>query len=137
LTATGLSLWLGVLACLLGCAMPSAAVPPGPEMRIFGVGAAPCADGGDAGEPCCRHGHNPADRSGNSEHQSISCCPAETALVQKQDVTSPALAHLGVAVLMLATLDASGLVSGTTSAGLSPILHSGRDILLQVHVLRI
>jgi hypothetical protein len=135
--ATGLSLWLGVLACVLGCAMPSAAAPSAPEMQVSGLGAAPCPDGGDNGEACCRHGHNPVDSSGKSEHHSISCCPAETALVQKQNVSSPVLAHLGVAVLTLANFDASRLASSTASASDFPAWHSGRDILLQVHVLRI
>src|SRR5271170_1439485 len=101
-TATVLSLWLGVLACVLGCAMPSAASPLAPEIQVSGLGATPCPDGGDIGEPCCRHGHNPADGSGKSEHHSISCCPAETALIQKQDPTSPVLTHLYTAVLTLA-----------------------------------
>lgn len=137
LTATVLSLWLGVLACVLGCAMPSAASPSASETQASRLSAAPCPDGGDAGEECCRHGHNPAGGSEKNEHHSISCCPAETALIQKQDLTSPALAHLYVAVLTLANFDASSFVSSTASASPSAFWHSGRDILLQVHVLRI
>ena len=136
--ATGLSFWLGVLACVLGCAMPAAASPAAPEVQVSGLGAAPCPDsGGDAGESCCRHGHNPGDGSGNSEHHSMSCCPAETALMQKQDVVASAIAHLCVAVLTLANCDASHLVSFATSASDFLVWHSGRDLLLQVHVLRI
>jgi hypothetical protein len=137
-TATGLSLWLGVLACVLGCAKPSAASPSAPETQVFGLSAAPCPDrGGDAGEPCCRHGHNPGDGPGKNEHHSISCCPAETALIQKQNIVSPASAHLYVAVLVLRAFHSSYLVSANANASPSTLSHSGRDILLQVHVLRI
>jgi hypothetical protein len=137
-TATALSLWLGVLACVLGCAIPSAASLSAPKTQVSGLSAAPCPDpGGDAGEPCCRHGHSPADGSGKNEHHSISCCPAETALIQKQNVGSPASAHLYVAVLVLRIFHSSNFVSANASASPSTLWDSGRDILLQVHVLRI
>jgi hypothetical protein len=139
-TATALSLWLGVLACVLGCAKPSAASTSASalETQVSGLSAAPCPDGGcDAGQPRCRHGHDPADGSEKSEHNSISCCPAETALIQKQNVAPPASAHLYVAVLMLPDFHPSNFVSANASAGPSTPWPSGRDILLQVHVLRI
>jgi len=138
MTATALSLWLGILACVLGCAKPSAASPLAPETQVSGLGAAPCPDrGSDAEEPCCRHGHNPADGSEKNKHRSISCCPTETALIQKQNVVPPSSAHLYVAVLMLPNFHPSNFVSANESASPSTLWHSGRDILLQVHVLRI
>jgi hypothetical protein len=137
-TATALSLWLGVLACVLGCAKVSAASPSAPETEASGLSAAPCPDrGGDAGDPCCRHGHNPGDGPGKNEHHSVSCCPAETALIQKQNVVSPASAHLYVAVLVLRIFHSPNFVSANASAGPSTLWHSGRDVLLQVRVLRI
>src|SRR5580692_2185650 len=137
-TATTLSLWLGILACVLGCAKPSAASPSAPETQVSGLNAAPCPDrGGDVGEPCCRHGHNPGDGPGKNEHHSISCCPAETALIQRQNIVPPASAHVYVAVLMLRTFDSSNFVSVNASGSSSTLWHSGRDILLQVHVLRV
>jgi hypothetical protein len=137
-TATTLSLWLGILACVLGCAKPSAASPSAPETQVSGLSAALCPDrGGDAEEPCCRQGHNPADGSEKNKHRSISCCPTETAVIQKQNVVPPASAHLYVAVLMLPNFHPSGFVSAKASASPSTLWHSGRDILLQVHVLRI
>jgi hypothetical protein len=136
--ATTLSLWLGVLACVLGCAKPSAASALAPETQVSGLSAAPCPDrGGDAEQPCCRHGHDPADGSEKNEHHSISCCPAETALIQKQNIVPPAAAQLYVAVLMLPDFHPSNFVSANASASPSTLWHSGRDILLQVHVLRI
>lgn len=137
-TATALSLWLGVLACVLGCANPSGAAPLAPETHVAGLGATPCPDGGDdAGEPCCRHRHNPGDGSEKNEHHSISCCPAETALIQKQNVVPPASAQLYIAVLVLPNFHASSFVAANAGAIPSTLWHSGRDILLQVHVLRI
>jgi hypothetical protein len=136
--ATALSLWLGVLACILGCARPAAASPPVPEAQVSGLIAAPCPDpGGEVGEQCCRHGHNPANGPGKNEHHSISCCPSETALISKQNVVPPVSGHLYVAVLMLRTFHSSGFVHANADASSSTPWDSGRDILLQVHVLRI
>src|SRR5258708_37726982 len=139
LTATTLSLWIGVLACVLGCAMPSAASPSAPELQRSGRNTVQqCADpSGDDGQPCCRQGHHPADGSNKNQHRSISCCPADTALVQKQNVVPPASVHLRVAVLALPNFHASNFVSANASASPSTLGHSGRDLLLQVHVLRV
>src|ERR1700734_1378588 len=137
-TATALSLWLGVLACVLGCAKVSAASPSALETRVSGISAAPCPDrGSDATEPCCRHGHNPGGAPGKNDHHSISCCPAETALIQKQNVVAPVSVHLYVAVLMPGVFHASNFVTAIASASPSTPWHSGRGLLLQMHVLRI
>jgi len=137
-TATALSFWLGVLACVLGCAKPSAAFPLAPETQVSGLKAAACPDrGGDPEEPCCRHGHNPANGPEKNEHHSISCCPAETALIQKRNVVAPASAQLHVAVLVLRNFHLFDSISANPSASPSTLWHSRRDILLQVHVLRI
>jgi|SRR5580658_6134774 hypothetical protein len=133
-TATGLSLWLGVLVCVLGCAKPSAASLT-PE-TVSGPIAAQCPDrGNEAGESCCRHGHNPANGSGKNQHRSISCCPTETALIQKQNVVTPSLVHLYVAALALPDFHATSFVFANATSFF--LWRLGRDILLQVHVLRI
>jgi hypothetical protein len=135
-TATALSLWLGVLACVLGCAKLSAASPPTAETQVSGPIAARCPDGGnEAGESCCRHGHNPANGSGKNQHHSNSCCPTETALIQKQNAVPPSLVHLYVAALALPDFRAASFVSANATS--SSLWRLGRDILLQVHVLRI
>lgn len=137
-TATALSFWLGVLACVLGCAKPSAASPSAREMQVSGSSAAPCPDpGGDAGELCCRHDHNPVNGSGKNEHHSISCCPSETARIQEQTVVPHVSAHLYVALLIPRTFHSSNFVFANANTSPSTPWHSGRDILLQVHVLRI
>ena len=139
LTATTLSLWIGVLACVLGCAMPSAASPSAPGTQRSGPSTVQqCADpGDDDGQPCCRHGHHPADGSEKNHHRSISCCPADTALIQKQNVVPHVSAHLYLAVLALPNFHPSSFVAANASASPSTLGHSGRDILLQVHVLRV
>jgi hypothetical protein len=135
-TATALSLWLGILACVLGCANVSTASASAPETQVSGLSAAPCPDrDADSGESCCRHGHNPA--GGSEKNHKISCCPAETALIQKQNVAPPSLVHLYVAALALSGFHASNFVSATATTNSSLLWHAGRDILLQVHVLRI
>ena len=137
-SATALSLWLGGLACVLGCVKPFAASPSAPEMQLLGNSAASCPDpGGDARELCCRHSHHPANGSGKSGHPSISCCPSETALIQKQNVVPPVSAHFSAALLMLWTFRSSTFVYANANASPSMAWQSGRDILLQVHVLRI
>jgi hypothetical protein len=70
------------LACVLGCAMPSAVTASVPETQGSGITAAPCPDGGDdALDPCCRRDPHPTGGSEKSKYRSISCCPAETALI--------------------------------------------------------
>ena len=137
-TATALSLWLGVLACVLGCANPSAAAPSAPGRSGSGLSGAPCPDR-DAGaaEPCCRHGHSPGDGSGRDKHRSISCCPTETALIQKQNVVPLASAHLYIAVLLLPNFHPCNFFPANANTSPSTPWHSGRDILLHVHVLRV
>jgi hypothetical protein len=133
-TATTLSLWLGVLACVLGCAKASAA-PPTSEAQISGPIAAQCPDrDSEAGDSCCRHGHNPADHSGKNQRHSISCCPTETALIQKQNVVPLSLVHLYVAALVLPDFHTTFVSENATSFF---VWRLGRDLLLQVHVLRI
>jgi hypothetical protein len=134
-TATVLSLWLGVLACLLGCVKTASASPE--RSQASTVGAINCPSGnGEVGDSCCQQGHNPGG-SEKGRHHEISCCPTETALIQKQDLTSPVLTHLFAAVLSLVNLHGSSFVSDSTNASPATVWQSGRDLLLQVHVLRI
>jgi hypothetical protein len=133
--ATTLSLWLGVLACLLGCAGPTTASTE--RHHLAEASAAKCPDGdNEVGDSCCQHGHNPGGSEKN-RHHAISCCPTETALIQKQNSTPPALTHFFAAVLALANYRTSGFVFARASTGPSDLWQSGRNILLQVHTLRI
>lgn len=136
-TATALSLWLGILACVLGCAKVSTASASAPRTQVSGRSTTQCPERDvDAGS-CCRHGHHPAGGSDKDEQHTISCCPAETALIQKQKVASPALIQLYVTALAPPDLHAANFVSATAIGTSSPVSHAGREILLQVHILRI
>jgi hypothetical protein len=135
-TATALSLWLGVLACVLGCAKASAASAPTVETQVSVPIAAQCLDrDNESAESCCRHGHNPGNGSGKNQRHSNSCCPTETALIQKQNAVPPSVVHLYVAALALADFHATNFVSANATSSI--LWHLGRDILLLVHVLRI
>src|ERR1700691_456483 len=116
-TATALSLWLGVVACVLGCAMSLTAHAGAPGTL---GNAAPCpARDGDAEETCCPHGHTPSRNPEKSGHHRNSCCPTEAALIQKQSVAAPGPAWPHVAVLTLRAFDSSSNLpaSGETSPG--------------------
>jgi hypothetical protein len=133
-TASVISLWLGVFACLLGCATPMSAKT---ELRTSGAGAVRCSETGRAAEDsCCPHGHGPASSEKN-RHQSMSCCPTETALIQKQAIATPALADTFVAILTLLNVDASHSIFANAPADEFVLWQAGREILRRVHVLRI
>src|SRR5580704_1386809 len=128
ITASALSLWLGVLACLLGCASPTKAS----QLRSQTV-AVQCPDAGDSGDSCCQHHPGSSEKN---RHHAMSCCPTETALTQKQNLTLPALA-IFVADLIPAHLDGVHFDSTDSFSGDAIPFQTGRDILQQVHVLRI
>lgn len=131
--ATVLSLWLGLLACLLGCAKPVAAASMG-QGQSAGTGVCPERDS-ETGDSCCQRGH-----SGGSEknsHHAKSCCPTETALTENNTLAAAVPVSIHLAALTLPKFDVSGFVSASENAEVPALWHAGRDILRQVHVLRI
>src|ERR1700742_3766425 len=134
-TAAALSLWLGIIACLLGCAKPAAASTQGTgaEQPI-----AKCPEGGsDTGDSCCQHGHDPHGNPDKGSHHAKSCCPTETALTARKDTAQVQAVFVDVDVLAMPVAGASSAVL-LPSDGVTPTpRHSGRDILRRVHVLRI
>jgi hypothetical protein len=135
--ATSLSLWLGLLACLLGCAKPAAAATM-EQGQWAGMGVCPERDShSQAGDSCCQHGHDDSSGSEKNSHHAKSCCPTETALTQKNSLAAAAPVSIHIAALTLPNFDVSGFVSASQNAGVPALWHTGRDILRQVHVLRI
>jgi hypothetical protein len=131
-TAISLSLWLGVLACLLGCAKPAAAAPQ--QHPSSATELTTCPEGnGNADDSCCQHGH---DGAGKKSHHAMSCCPTETALTQKKTAAPPAV-FVAVDALALPAADAPAVVFETARSSVPVVSQTGRDILRQVHVLRI
>jgi hypothetical protein len=134
LIATVLSLWLGFLACALGCANPVSASTPRSSSQVK-TNETLCSDGNDAAgdSPCCTsHGSSRPSQ----KHHSISCCPLDATLMQKQDASSLVAIHVHLAVFTLLSFHPSIPLS-TPAEGSPSIWHEGRDVLLQTHILRI
>jgi hypothetical protein len=137
-TATALALWLGFLACVLGCAQPIVASTPShtqisePKAAVNEGGSKKMVDDG----PCCHHHHGTSDKN-NPGLQTISCCPLDATLIQKQNSAPPKSAHPFAAVLLLFFFNSSFRLSATNGINLPAVSHTGRDVLLQTHVLRI
>lgn len=139
LTATVLSFWLGFLACVLGCALPALGSDTSSHARVFTPDTAANEDSNgkmtDAG-PCCHHGHGTSQKN-KPGAQMVSCCPLDATLMQKQDPVSRLRAHWSVAVLLLLAVDPSFPLSATKGQDAPTVWHAGRDVLLQIHILRI
>jgi hypothetical protein len=136
-TATVLAFWLGFLACVLGCAQPVLASTPSGTQIFQSRAAASEADSkmDDAGS-CCHH-HRGASDNNKQGLQTISCCPLDATLIQKQDLASAKSGNLYAVVLMLLVLNPSFRLSASSGINAPTIWHAGRDVLLQAHVLRI
>jgi hypothetical protein len=130
LTAISLSLWLGALACVMGCAQPAlASGDPTHRMQISECKTEAADDGS-----CCHH-----SREASKNKQSgrdASCCPSDATLIQKQDGVSPLQTDSFIATLAPSAPNSFEL-SASVSAAIPIVIHLGRDVLLQAHVLRI
>ena len=137
LTATVLASWLGFLACVLGCAQPVLASGPSHTQIVESKTTANEADSkmGDAGSCCHRH-HRTSD--GNKPGvQTISCCPLDATLIQKQDPGAANGGHHYAVVLMIIVLNPSFRLSASNGINTPSVGHAGRDVLLKTHILRI
>ena len=137
--ATGLSLWLGFLACVLGCAPPVLGSETSSHSGVFALNPAANEDGngemGDAG-PCCHHGRGASPKN-KPVAQTVSCCPLDASLMQKQDPVSRLRGQWSVAVLLLLVFHPSFPLSASHRENSPTVWHAGRDVLLQTHILRI
>ena len=143
--ATALSFWMAVLACLMGCTLPSLASPASihpPSVRQISSAQS------DAdlipvmpNMPDCPHhpaGHAPATPTQPHPARGgpMSCCPVEVTVASKPHTVtlhiSPASDFLPAPNFNLAAIPL--LYSVKT---LPPVLHSGRDTLLATRLLRI
>jgi hypothetical protein len=141
-TATGVSLWMAVLACLMGCTQPALANTP----TIVDASSSQkhSADHSKSGlmadmENCHHSGGNssapPNDRKPASNGP-VSCCPLEITVTPKWDTTKPGIAPARDFVpssdFHFEAIRFSGPVEFAES-----LWHSGRDTLLETHLLRI
>jgi hypothetical protein len=135
LTATVLSVWLGFLACALGCAHPVSASTKHSAAQVSKANGMLCVDADKAdGESSCCTGHGSSRPS--QKHHSISCCPLDATLIQKHDVASLVANHVHLAVFALLIFHPS--IALWTPIEATPFVWvEGRDVLLQTQLLRI
>jgi hypothetical protein len=137
-TATLLALWLGVLACVLGCSQAVLATPPSRTQLSESRAAVNEGESGKVVDapPCCHHHSGTSDKNKQGP-QTLSCCPLDATLIQTQDPASSKGSHPYAVVLMLFVFNPSFQLSATNEATAPIVWHAGRDVLLQAHVLRI
>jgi hypothetical protein len=129
-----LSCWLGFLACVLGCLQPMRAAAPCQGAQASQLDAA-TAYKSDTEDPCCHHSRNSSRTP--KERNTVSCCPLDATLIQKQDPAPPLRSDLYVAVLTLLASNSSNRLSASSGGSAPALWLECRDILLQMHVLRI
>jgi hypothetical protein len=141
--ATGLSLWMAVLACLIGCTLPTFANTNGllkssssrknstgrsqPDLM---AGMGNCPHHSTSNVPAKQGDRKPVRGGG------MSCCPVEVTVASNPNVLIP---HVAVARDFLVE---SGFGSMTprflhSVEFVPPLWHSGRDTLLKIQLLRI
>jgi hypothetical protein len=91
----------------------------------------------EAGDSCCQHGPDDSGDSEKNSHHAKSCCPTEAAIAQKNSSAAAGLIAIHIAALTQPNSDMSGFAAASENADVSALWRAGRDILLQVHVLRI
>jgi hypothetical protein len=141
--AAGLSVWLAVLACLMGCTLPSLASAG--SGNAFSAQANPAKqDSPDlmAGMENCPHHHfgrsAPAKRNDGKPVRggNTSCCPVEVTVASKPDITKLGIT-LAQDFVLLANVDLVTTRFHYAVESVPFVLHDGRDTLLKTHLLRI
>jgi hypothetical protein len=137
-TAIALSFWFGFLACVLGCAQPVLSSTKPAHAHLSEPESAARSDAnstvGSEG-PCCHHTRG--SQKNKQPAQTISCCPLDATLLQKQDLVSHFRDLSSALVVTLLQFHSSLELSMRTTASNPPRWHAGRDLLLQTHILRI
>jgi len=141
--AVGLLVWLAVLACLMGCTLPSLASTRSDKA------SSPQENPAEQKSPDlmadmenCPHHHfggsapaKPKDGK-PAPGGDMSCCPVEVTVAPKPDI-----ANLGIALeqdfVLLANVDLVTTRFYRPAETIPLVSHSGRDTLLETHLLRI
>ena len=132
LTAISLSLWLGALACIVGCSQPVLAF----SVSTHHAQVSECKTDQAADDGSCCHRSRETSKS-KQAGRNASCCPSDATLIQKQDPVSPLQLDSFVAALAPPASANSFGLSASDSADIPIVVHLGRDVLLQTHILRI
>jgi hypothetical protein len=161
LVATGMSLWLAALACLMGCTLPSYARSGASNASSAHANSAPENSSQEksarqnsteqhsaeqnqpdlmADMPNCPHHSGssaPAKpHDGKPVRGGMSCCPVEVTVASKPDTVT---LHVAPASKFVLASDFTPVTIRVFHAAdfVSPVLHSGRDTLLETQLLRI
>jgi hypothetical protein len=142
--ATAVSLWIAALACVMGCPQPALVGSPTilDASSIQKNSANHTSSQLMADMESCHHSRGnsnspalPSDRK-PAPNGAVSCCPLEVTVNQKWDT-----AKLGTARALDFAPSSRFHFEGTRFSRLvkfpQPISHSGRDTLLETHLLRI
>jgi len=139
-TAVGTSLWIALLACVMGCAQPAMAesqVNVAPSSSKAGHGS---QTGRMAGMESCHHSSGipsgPGENRKPKPNGAVSCCPLEITLLQKW---IPEKARIGASRDFVVFVNFDSELTGDSSfvATIPPNSHGGRKTLLETHLLRI
>ena len=123
--ATALSCWFGFLACLLSCVRPALA-----GKQCSAPTEASAANGHRTADgDCCHHSSN------RKKQPTVSCCPLDATLLKQRPGSLHG--HVPFAVAMPLAFDALSQSSSSPMATPPTFSDTGRDVLLQTHVLRI
>jgi hypothetical protein len=122
--ATFFSLWIGVLACFMGCALPTLA-----DQHQSGSNVEHC---------CHTSSKSPAKPDGGkSSSHGMSCCPLEVTVAAKWNAATLSVALAQHFILTSTPSDLATTWFYHTVEFVPLVWHSGRDILLETHLLRI
>jgi len=139
--ATALSLWLAVLACVMGCTLPVLANSP---VAVASSDRENTANHSHSGlmadmESCHHSAGNSSLPPGDQQPASngaVSCCPLEITVTQKWDIAKLRIAP--ATDFALSSEFHFWITRFSSTAEFAPsILHNGRDTLLESHLLRI
>jgi hypothetical protein len=133
MAGVALSLWMGALACLMGCALP---VSASSHQQATGLQAkANCDANSNLGEtePCCHHGSSSSKKTKHDNQ--IACCVSDATVIQKQDPVSISRAESVAFVVVV--FHPSIQLTATWRDNTSSVWQTGRDVLLQARILRI
>jgi hypothetical protein len=132
MAAVALSLWMGALACLMGCALP---VSASSHRQTAGLPSKTNCDASNLGEtePCCHHGSSSSKKTKHDNR--ISCCVSDATVIQKQDPVSISRAESVAFVVVV--FHPSIQLAATRRDNTLSVWQTGRDVLLQARILRI
>lgn len=139
-TAFSLALWMAALACVTGCMVPAFANASPKHTSCPDESGTDLGVGLMAGMANCPHvgHHSPAKPHGGKSAPAggMSCCFLNANVPAKMRTPEPQLVAAHVAV-PVAIFDVTPVWIHSAPALALPVIHQGRDTLLQTHLLRI